>query len=178
MDLNVARREIRMLEANLLLLHRNEFTRQLLKWAVLCASTLGCIDPPGNFHSTRPNNFHFKARQYFATLIGKMRAGSATVKIRVCSVSYLIIWNTPSNNTGFQHFQATMPLILATLKVDTYVVEVRLQLDIISTAVNHNKLLSNFLELAGSQRPMWSKHERLAFLTDVSGSLPTLSRIG
>jgi hypothetical protein len=36
-----------MLEANLLLLHKSETTRQLLKWAVLCASTRDCIEPPG-----------------------------------------------------------------------------------------------------------------------------------
>lgn len=34
-----------MFEANLLLIHKCERTRQLLKWAVLCATTLECIDP-------------------------------------------------------------------------------------------------------------------------------------
>lgn len=38
-----------MLEANLLLIHKSEATRQLLKWAVLCASTRECIEPKGFF---------------------------------------------------------------------------------------------------------------------------------
>lgn len=46
LDFNVPK-NARMLEANLLLIHRSESTRQLLKWAVLCASTQKCIDPPG-----------------------------------------------------------------------------------------------------------------------------------
>lgn len=46
LDINLQKNE-RMLEANLLLVHKTESTRQLLKWAILCASTLECIDPPG-----------------------------------------------------------------------------------------------------------------------------------
>lgn len=36
-----------MQEANLLLVHRSEDTRQLLKWALLCAVTRDCIEPEG-----------------------------------------------------------------------------------------------------------------------------------
>ncbi|KAI6182108.1 hypothetical protein M3Y97_00344800 [Aphelenchoides bicaudatus] len=45
-DFNV-KKNSRMLEANLILMHKSEATREILKWAVLCASTLKCIDPPG-----------------------------------------------------------------------------------------------------------------------------------
>ncbi|CAK5034703.1 unnamed protein product [Meloidogyne enterolobii] len=37
-----------MHEANFMIIHRNEYTRKLLKWAILCAYTLECIDPPGS----------------------------------------------------------------------------------------------------------------------------------
>src|SRR6185437_2174771 len=37
-----------MWEAGLMLFRRAEPTRQLLKWAVLCALTRGCIDPVGS----------------------------------------------------------------------------------------------------------------------------------
>ncbi|KAL7076787.1 hypothetical protein ACQ4LE_003922 [Meloidogyne hapla] len=38
----------RMHEANLMIIQKNEYTRKLLKWALLCAYTLECIDPPGS----------------------------------------------------------------------------------------------------------------------------------
>ncbi|KAI6203645.1 hypothetical protein M3Y94_00580800 [Aphelenchoides besseyi] len=48
LDLNVIR-EDHMFEANLILMHRSELTRQLLKWSVLCAVTRDCINPTGSF---------------------------------------------------------------------------------------------------------------------------------
>uniref|UniRef100_A0A7E4UWR7 Nucleotide-diphospho-sugar transferase domain-containing protein n=1 Tax=Panagrellus redivivus TaxID=6233 RepID=A0A7E4UWR7_PANRE len=37
-----------MLEANMMLIHKNDATREILKWAVLCAVTRDCIEPPGS----------------------------------------------------------------------------------------------------------------------------------
>ncbi|KAF7633591.1 hypothetical protein Mgra_00007000 [Meloidogyne graminicola] len=37
-----------MYEANLLIFHKSEYTRKFLKWALLCASTLDCIEPLGS----------------------------------------------------------------------------------------------------------------------------------
>uniref|UniRef100_A0AC35G2F0 Uncharacterized protein n=1 Tax=Panagrolaimus sp. PS1159 TaxID=55785 RepID=A0AC35G2F0_9BILA len=37
-----------MLEANMILIHRSETTRKIIKWAVLCAITRDCIEPPGS----------------------------------------------------------------------------------------------------------------------------------
>uniref|UniRef100_A0A914QCI3 Uncharacterized protein n=1 Tax=Panagrolaimus davidi TaxID=227884 RepID=A0A914QCI3_9BILA len=35
-----------MLEANMMLFHRSETTRKIIKWSVLCAITRDCIHPP------------------------------------------------------------------------------------------------------------------------------------
>jgi hypothetical protein len=45
-----------MFEANLILMHRSEFTRQILKWAMLCATTIDCIDPKGSILSCGSDN--------------------------------------------------------------------------------------------------------------------------
>ncbi|KAI6170639.1 hypothetical protein M3Y97_01130400 [Aphelenchoides bicaudatus] len=47
LDFSVSKKS-EMSEAGFLLLHRSESTRQLLKWATLCALTLDCINPPGS----------------------------------------------------------------------------------------------------------------------------------
>ncbi|CAD5220618.1 unnamed protein product [Bursaphelenchus okinawaensis] len=46
-DQNIARRQDKMLEANFILMQRTERTKELLKWAVLCAAVRDCIDPIG-----------------------------------------------------------------------------------------------------------------------------------
>uniref|UniRef100_A0A914ZCD8 Uncharacterized protein n=1 Tax=Panagrolaimus superbus TaxID=310955 RepID=A0A914ZCD8_9BILA len=37
-----------MLEANMMLIHRSETTRKIIKWSVLCAITRDCIEPQGS----------------------------------------------------------------------------------------------------------------------------------
>uniref|UniRef100_A0A915NTF7 Glycosyltransferase family 92 protein n=1 Tax=Meloidogyne floridensis TaxID=298350 RepID=A0A915NTF7_9BILA len=39
--------DIEMMEANMLIVRKSDFTRQLLKWSVLCALTPECIEPLG-----------------------------------------------------------------------------------------------------------------------------------
>lgn len=39
--------DIEMMEANMVIVRRTEFTRQLIKWSLLCALTRDCIEPPG-----------------------------------------------------------------------------------------------------------------------------------
>ncbi|KAI1698800.1 hypothetical protein Ddc_18913 [Ditylenchus destructor] len=39
--------DIEMHEANFIIVHKSEMTRQWLKWSVLCAVTRDCIEPPG-----------------------------------------------------------------------------------------------------------------------------------
>uniref|UniRef100_A0A1I8B7B7 Uncharacterized protein n=1 Tax=Meloidogyne hapla TaxID=6305 RepID=A0A1I8B7B7_MELHA len=40
--------DIEMYDANFIILHKSEYTRNLLKWALLCAATKQCIEPDGS----------------------------------------------------------------------------------------------------------------------------------
>ncbi|KAI1699915.1 hypothetical protein Ddc_18350 [Ditylenchus destructor] len=43
-----SKNDIEMQEANMIIVHKSEYTRQILKWALLCASEKECIQPTGS----------------------------------------------------------------------------------------------------------------------------------
>lgn len=47
LDVNVNRKHD-MLEANMMIFHKNEITKSIIKWAVLCSITKECIEPEGS----------------------------------------------------------------------------------------------------------------------------------
>ena len=42
-------RHYNMMEANMMIFHRDESTREIIKWSLMCALTKDCIEPEGAF---------------------------------------------------------------------------------------------------------------------------------